>query len=1810
MLCYFLYYEGTFLLPPPIQYNITMMNHHRIYEGAHSIIYRERRHQDKQSVILKVLKTDYPSPEELTCYRQEYNILQYLNKIPGVINAYSLEKYKNTLMICLEDFGGKSLANWLLQHTFTLEQLLTLSIQITDILAQIHQQHIIHKDINPDNIVWNPTSGILKIIDFGISTQFSRETLKLTHPNVLEGTLAYISPEQSGRMNRALDYRTDFYSLGVTLYELFTHHLPFEMTDTMELVHCHIAKSPLSPMERDPNIPPMISKIIMKLLEKMVEARYQNALGIKADLEECLIQIKKHGKIEPFPLGSQDIYDNLEIPQKLYGREAEIEKLVSAFEQVSKGQSQLMLVAGYSGIGKSMLIKEIYKSLTAKQGYFIAGKFEQFQRNIPYSALVNALGELVQQLLTESKENLQIWKEKLLVPLGTNGQVIIDVIPDVELIIGAQTAVAELGATGSQNRFNLIFKKFIQVFCQPAHPLVIFLDDLQWADSATLKLLELLMMDKEIGYLFFMGAYRNNEVSPSHPLMITLDIIRHDKQAILNLKPLGFEHINQLIADSLHQDLKKVRSLTKLVMRKTEGNPFFVNQFLHTLYDENLLKTDKEWHWDIEKIEALNFTDNVVDLLISNLKKLPNSTQHLLCLAACVGNCFDLNILSAIYNKEASTTFRELMPVMMEGFIVPTSQFEILGDDILHSQLSILNFQFLHDRVQQAAYALIDDYQKQALHLHIGRLMLSKEDQEEKIFDLVGQLNMGSELITQTAERHKLAALNLKAGIKAKASAAYQATSNYLEMGIALLEQKSWHTEYHLSLALYVESTETTYLNGHFEEMERLSDIVLASAHSILDTIKVYEVKINAYIAQKKLLKALQTAISVLQKLGVKFPKKPNKIHILLSLLKTKLVLMGKPIDSLSDLPKMTEPYKLAAMRIMSRIMPASYTTFPALMPLMTFKQIQLSITLGNAPGSAFAYANYGMIQCSMLGNIEVGCQFGNVAVHTANKLNSKEFKESTFVLVNTLIKHWNAHIKDSLKPLLETYQSGLDNGNIEFAAYAANAYCLDSFYTGKELSELERDFSLYSTAITQLKQTMPAKINRVLWQCVLNLIKPTQNPCFLAGKAYDETENLSKQATDQVTSYPLYLNKLILCYLFEDYTQAIKNSDHAKAYLDRVVGTILVPIFYFYDSLSRLAVFHESLKGEQQRILKIVAQNQKKMKKWAYYAPMNYLHKFYLVAAERARVLSQDKAAREYYDEAIALAIKNEYLNEEALAYELAGKFYLERGFKRLAEQSLRNAHYAYSRWGAGAKIKDLEKRYPHIKTPVVQTSASSLDLSSVLKASQAMAGEFELKGLLEKLMTIVLENAGAERGFLILETEGEWVIEGAIDKDNITVLQGIALTQLVPTTVINYVIRAQKSLVLQDSSKKGQFIRDPYIIKHHIKSALCTPLITQGELMGILYLENNLTTGAFTSDSVEVLHLLSSQMAISIKNSQTLESEVLERTQELSKARDAAESANRAKSIFLATMSHELRTPLNGILGYAQILNMDTSLNTEQKEGINIIKQSGEHLLLLINDVLDLAKIEAGKIDIYKSNFHLQAFLKSINEIIRIRAAEKNIYLKCQALEKLPSCVYGDEKRLRQVLINLLGNAVKFTDEGGVTFTVTLLSKRLSFKIEDSGVGINPKELEEIFHPFQQVGDQTRQTEGTGLGLAICRKLLNLMDSQLHVSSKIGEGSTFWFEVDLPEVTEWVEEERILPQVIDNTIQEKLVAPPVENLLILYDLAMGGDVRAVEKQVTLLDDSSQKFSAFVTIMQQFISNLQMDDMCDWLEGVLKNEQ
>ncbi|MEG3874574.1 AAA family ATPase [Microcoleus sp. Z1_B5] len=1903
----------------------------QIYESANSLVYRGILKSNQQPLILKLLKEDYPTPAELYRYQQEYEITRLLN-LEETIKAYELRKYDNTQLMLLEDFGGESLKILLDSRPLGLPEFLHLAIQITDALGKVHQKKVIHKDINPSNIVLNPQTGQIKIIDFGLSTILCQENPSLTSPNLLEGTLAYISPEQTGRMNRSLDYRTDFYSLGVTFYELLTNQLPFESVDALELVHCHIAQQPNSPHKINPSIPLSLSEIVMKLMAKNAEYRYQSAWGIKADLKTCLAQLI-NGKFQSFLLGYQDISPKLQLPQKLYGRESQIESLLSAFDRVAsgqekqvgaglannlsnptttqsqnlsvQGQTELMLISGYSGIGKSALVQQLYKLITQKSGYFIAGKFDQLQRDIPYQALVAAFQELVRQLLTETQGQLQQWREKIRRALGSNGQIIIDVIPEVELIIGKQNPVPELPATEARNRFNLAFQKFIQVFCQKEHPLVLFLDDLQWTDSATLQLIQLIMTDFTTQYLFVIGAYRDNEVTATHPAMLTLSEMKKQGVVInhLSLSPLNLNQVNEFIADTLKTEWVPTQRLAELVWQKTQGNPFFIKEFFKSLYTEQLLTFDLNagaWHWDLEQIITRNITDNVVEFMAEQIQTLSESAQKILRLAACIGNQFDLLTLSIINETSPKQTADELWNAIQAGLILPVGDdYKFLKTNREANDLKII-YKFAHDRIQQATYSLIPPDDKQAVHWKVGQLLLENTPPQvlqQKIFDIVNQLNFGIEAIDIELEKDKLAQLNLIAGKKAKASAAWKPAWNYLIIGINCLSADSWLCQYDLTLALYVETVEAAILSGHVQDMEKLADLVLQQATSLLDKVKVYEVKIQAYTAQNKPLEAIDTALSVLKLLGIRFPKKPTKLNILFELMKTKLSLVGKPVEKLIDLPVMTNPDKLAAMRILSSILSAAHLARPELLPLIAFKQVNLSIKYGNTSVSSCAYATYGLILSGeTVGDIETGYQFGKLAILLLDKFNTKELTARTIFIVNYFVKHWKEHLRETLNPLQNAYSIALETGDLEYAAYSVCVYCYHSYVLGKELATVEAEMAMYSNTLSQLKQETSYYYNQLNRQVLLNLMGQAEDKCRLIGESYDETKMLPlhREANAQNLCRSVYFYKLFLCYLFQDYQQAIENAKSAEKYSDSAVGTI--PLYHFYNSLVYLAIYSDAPKSEQKLILQKVEVNQKNIKKWADFAPMTHLHKFYLVEAERYRVLGENARAIDYYDRAIALAKEHEYLNEEALANELAAKFYLAWGKEQVARAYMTNAYYCYLRWGATAKMTDLKQQYPELLKRFTKAnfsdksrnilsdtsnsiSGETLDLAALMKASGAIASEIELDKLLTTLMKILLESCGAQTGYLILESQGQLRVEasGEANSDRVMVLQSTPIETCLPLSIIHYVERTQEGLIETNVSREGRFTQDAYIKTQQPKSILCAPLINQGQLIGIVYLENNLADGVFTPDRLELIKLLSSQAAIALTNARLytqvqstqnrlnkflnaiplgisvhdakgqlvyanpvsqqllniqdlpkaeieqlsktyhiyragtgeiypveqlplvrslggekaqaddlelhhsdgsifveatstpifnetgnveyaiaafqdisdrkqaqktlienvrLEQEISERKKveaELERAKEAAVAANLAKSIFLANMSHELRTPMNAILGFSQLMNQDTNLLTEQKENLNIIQRSGEHLLSLINQVLDLSKVEAGRMTLSKNNLNIHHFLAEIEDMFALKATAQSLELRFECAADVPKYIYADEIKLRQVLINLISNAVKFTASGSVYLKVknkqvktpieaetkttnNPQSTTITFEVKDTGIGIAVEEMENLFKPFVQTASGQKVQQGTGLGLTISRQFVRLMGGEITV---ISHGKVFTPGIPLKE-------------------------------------------------------------------------------------------
>ncbi len=1462
----------------------------QIHQSHNSLIYRGYRQEDNLPVIFKVLRQEYPTPTQLTHYRQEYQITHHLN-LEGVVKSYSLENYQNTLIIILEDFGGESLKILTAQGSLTLKEFLQIAIAITEALGTIHAANIIHKDINPSNIVYNSQTQKLKIIDFGISTRLTQENPTL-NPDTIEGTLAYISPEQTGRMNRALDYRSDFYSLGVTFYELLSGKLPFDTQDSLELIHCHLAKQPPSLINQD--LPPVIADIVTKLMSKNAEQRYQSTSGIKTDLEQCLQQLTTSGTINIFPLATQDIASRLQIPQKLYGRETEIQQLLTACHRLlgeveQSSRREIVLVAGYSGIGKSSLVKEIYPSLSQYRGYLITGKFDQYQRDIPYYAIIQALRQLIGQILTETTAQLKQWQAKLQAALGVNGRVIIEVIPEVELIIGTQPAIPDLGATEAQNRFNLVFQNFIQVFTQAEHPLVLFLDDLQWADLASLNLIKLLVNTPDLHSLLLIGAYRDREVSASHPLMLTIEEIKEQGVTInqINLAPLNLKDINHLVAETLNSRASLTEPLAKLLQVKTNGNPFFLKEFLKSLAAENLLKFNPHslsWQWDIEEIQKQQITDNVVELMSNKIERLTFDTQQNLRLSSCIGNQFELKTLAIIAETSPQDVALSLQEAIAEGLILPLS-----GLDKSLATIKPIAYKFVHDKIQQAAYSLIDEQDRARLHLQIARLLLQNTDlqqQPEKIFDIVNQFNNAQELINDPGEKNNLVQLNYQAAKKAQVSGAYQSAFNYLQISQKLLSKDSWSIDYDLTLKIYQDLAQVAYLNRNYKQMQRAIATILQQAIAPLDKAIAYEINIKACFAQGQLTAGIKLSLEILQLLGIKFPDAPSKIEILIALWKTKLKLLGHSIADLANLPPMQDAKIQAVMRIIQGISFGAFMSQPSLYILLVLKRINLSLKYGNNFDAATAYATYGFIITTITKDILTGYQFGELAIKLMNQYEPKREKTPTIILVNNFIFPYKKPLRGIIDSYLIAHKNGLEMGDLVGASSAIVFYLLYSYYSGIQISKIDQQAALFKDTLQKIKQQNLIELITIYRQTFSYLMSKDFTSDTLIAEIYDELELLPlQQENNKYLLFHLYLQKSITYYIFQAYPQALSNIEQARQNFNDAMGQVFAAALNFYESLINLSVYNSVAKNKQRKINQKVKNNQKVLKIWANYAPMNYLHKYYLVEAEKQRILDNYDQAIDLYDSGINLAHKHQYLQEEALACELAAKFYFARGNNLVAATYMKQARFCYLNWGAKAKVKDLDDNYADLLVTTLQqsteenldlivnssaTKQEKLDLNTLIKTSQALAQITDFSQLLQTLIKFVLENAGAEKGFLILIQRDNLIIQASGTTKEITTLQAtpVASSHNLSATIINYVYRTQTNLVLNDASGDGLFINDEYIKSNQIKSVLCLPIINQGSIVAILYLENNFAANVFTAERLEILKLISSQAAISIKN------------------------------------------------------------------------------------------------------------------------------------------------------------------------------------------------------------------------------------------------------------------------------------------------------------------------------------------------------
>ncbi|MEH1884971.1 trifunctional serine/threonine-protein kinase/ATP-binding protein/sensor histidine kinase [Nostoc sp.] len=1683
---------------------VTIPGYHvseELYNGSRTLVYRGYREADQKPVVIKLLKNPYPSFTELVQFRNQYTIAKNLNS-PLIIQTYSLEPYQNGYALVMEDFGGISLKKYFThdqtQYIASLYDFLVLAIALCNTLDILYRERIIHKDIKPANILINPETKQVKLIDFSIASLLPRETQTLINPNVLEGTLAYISPEQTGRMNRGIDYRTDFYSLGVTFYELLTGVLPFHSNDPMELVHCHIAKIPAVLGNREQGagnreeIPEVISEIVMKLMAKNAEDRYQSALGIKFDLENCLTQLQETGSIESFKIAQRDVCDRFIIPDKLYGRGAEVETLLQAFERVSLGATEMMLVAGFSGIGKTAVVNEVHKPIVRQRGYFIKGKYDQFNRNIPFSAFVQAFRDLMGQLLSESDRELHIWKTQIIQALGDNGQVIIEVIPELEWIVGKQPPATELSGTAAQNRFNLLFQKFIQVFTTKEHPLVMFLDDLQWADSASLNLMQLLMNESESLYLLTIGAYRDNEVSSAHPLMLTLDAVAKANATIntITLRPLSQGSLNQLVAHTLNCNILTAQSLTELIALKTKGNPFFATQFLKALYQDGLIQFDLNvghWQCDLAKIRTVAMSDDVVEFMASQLQKLPNYTQDILKLAACIGAQFDLKTLAIVSEQSESDAAVALWKALQEGLILPQSEVYkfYVGelDTTQNTQTETLNYKFLHDRVQQAAYSLIPNDRKQFTHHLIGNLFLenlSQADQEQQLFEIVGHLNIGSSFIVDPSKREELAQLNLTAGNKARNSTAYEAASNYFATGIDLLATDFWKKQYQLSLELFLQRAEAETISGHFESASHLIETILDETDNLLDRCAAYELKMRMNIVCGEPQIAIDVALVAINLLGIKLEYEP---------------LTNVDFDQLLNLPEMSDPAKLKGMEILVAVCPAAYTTQPELMLPVTLTMLKLCNQHGNSPIAAFGYGLYGVLLCGFMGNIELGYQFGQLSLKILEKYNAHFLKSKVYQLFYAHVCAWKEPVSATIDGLLESVQSGLDTGDVEYALYGLKDYCIYYFLTGAFLDDVDEIYKKYKN----LSRNIEHVHNEIaIWQQIgLNLKDFSDGDVLISLENFNEEDTFQylKEKQQNIVLFAAYFAKCKLYYFKGNYAKAIENANKAKTYIGFVTGKIYTTVHNFYFSLALLGLAQTLEPAQRSLYLNQVEENQNQLQVWANHAPMNIIHKFHLVKAEICRVLGDYKETIEHYDRAISGAKANEYIQEEALANELAAKFYLDWGKEKVAASYMQEAYYCYCRWGAKAKTDDLETRYPSLLCPILQQSDPSetmlstlttlasrayslhsstrkssssssinttLDFAAILKASQALSRVIQLEDLLHQLTQIILQNSGGDRCALILPNENNvWEVR-AIATPTATELYSEPLENNpnLPVKLIQYVKNTHEVVVIDDLETDLPVIED-YLRLQQPKSVLCLPILNQGHLVGILYLKNRLTSGVFTSDRIIILDFLCTQVAISLENAR-LYNQVQQTLANLQQAQLKIVQSEKMSALgnLVAGVAHEINNPVGCIIGNVDAVQ--NSINdlfglidlyndkfpqpgTEIEEELETIdleylrddlpkliramKDGGDRIKSISKSLRTFSRADSDQ----KQTFNLHEGIDSTILILRhrLKASETRPAIEVVTnYGNLPpvECFPG---QLNQVFMNILANAIDALDE-----------------------------------------------------------------------------------------------------------------------------------------------------------------------------------
>jgi len=1654
-------------------------------------------------------------------------------------------------------YKNESLANLLSRGKLEPKLFLDLACKISEVLNILHEAQRVHQNLQPERIliIWEPF-GVKLVHDEREFQEYRRIT---NNPQVY-----YQAPEQTGRVLSKIDSRTDLYALGVIFYELLTGTRPFESDDYIDVIYYHLAREAVPIEQVNGQIPRILSDIIVKLMQKKMENRYQTATGLKADLETCRKTLEERDGtivIPAFQLGRYDTVPELLFPQTLLGRESELTRLLKAFEQAKTGQPRMIFVTGYSGVGKTTLVNEMRIPVQSSGGLFIQGKFDQFKKSIPYHSFIQAFDQLFQDIMSQSKEKIQSWKERVLEALAGNGKIITDIFPKLEMLIGSQEPMDNLSANEAHSRFQRVFNQFLQAIASDSAPLILFLDDLQWADIHSLKLLEFIVTEKEEKlHILLIGAYRDNEVQAPHPLFALLERIRRlytKRIEIISLSNLNLIQVREQVMCILDRRDEQAELFARLCSVKTGGNPFFLNQFIQTLKDDGLIVYSPEqrsWEVALNQILYRSVTDNVIDLMVKKIEKLPQRSIEILKWASCINNTFDMETLAKIQGLNEKVVLEAINESIKEGLIIAQET----GQDG-YLEVPQLEYRFLHDRVQQAANSLLRESTQKEICFRLGHWFLERNPEfmkAENLLEITDYLNSAKERVTEKNDVQLLVRLNLESGKRAKRALASESALDYLQRGMALLGKESWEHSYDEALEFYTEGTEIAYLCGDYALVEQYGKEVIRKAKTLLDKATIYIIQIESYTVQNRLVEAIETAREILNQLGINIPSKPSRLDILWKYLQIQRALLGRNFEDLKNMSDMKDNTNLIIMRILTSAGIAAYTSSPPILMMLTLNVVLISLKHGIAPATPVAYSGYAHFLCTYMKKKELGYQFGKLAIELQDRMSSKAFACKTHLLFEILVRHQREPISNTLQGFPKHHEMGLNEGDLTSSGHVMMQYFVYQYLAGRRLSIIQKEMKEYKEVLLRTGNKTSIMVCLMYLQGHVNLLESAYEPWELTGDHFQDLEALPlyREANDRTIIFNSYFNKMILAYLDGANEKALTYLDVAEEYLDGAIGTFCIPVYHFYSVLIRLNALEHFPMVDKKLQQKRYRASLRELQSFLKAAPDNILNKYSLLRAELTRVAGKTEQTFQYYDQSIRAARENGFLPEEALANELAARYALSLGRLRLAESYVRGTIDCYAVWGWVRKAEELQETYRDLlqNSQIAKgrrdtafagelLSFQQLDVETIVRASQVLSEEVVLLELLKKLIWLVLQNSGARKAILLLEKEGDFYIEaeGNAEREAVVVSQGEGTKgrEQLPEKILNYVVNTHESVILNTQKEIQQFIGETLTTQNKAKSLLCMPVELKGNLVGILYLENDLIDGAFSRQHLLVLKTLASQSAISIENArlyQSLEKKVDERTAqlkgknlELQAINSQLEKASQAKSEFLAKMSHEMRTPLHGILGMASLLKKGTLLQ-EQREQLKAVVDSANVLLEIITEILDSSKVEAERMELEKRDFDLKLLLSEILPPFIVKAEDKGLQLEATLDPSSLTSLRGDPLRIKQILSNLLSNAIKFTEKGRVTVRLSIdqdettideeASVTLEICVEDTGVGIPEDKLDYIFEDFTQVDSSiTRKYGGTGLGLGITKKLLKLMKGSITVESRLGQGSVFLCRIPL---------------------------------------------------------------------------------------------